>query len=126
MKKTNRRYLDLRNGWVVFSPVFGLSNTLMLAYITFVSDLFPLWLFIVVSLPIVIITLIVIGDLFRKKQLDTDLDLSFQRATLHGHTLYLMMKMQHDIATKLNLNVSEKFKTQMQYMKDIGENKFKK
>ena len=94
----------LRNGWTVIAPLFGFSNFLMLSYMTLIKDAIPIWLFGVFFAPLVIVTLVVIGNIFRKKQMRTDLDSSYMEAAESAKSLRILydMILDPDNAEKRN------------------------
>lgn len=85
-----RRYFDLRNGWGVIAPIFGFSNFIMLAYMTLIKDAIPIWVFGILFAPIIIIILVIIGNVFRKKQMRTDLDVSYMEASESAKSLRIL------------------------------------
>lgn len=122
MGKLKRRYLDLRNGQQVIQPVFGFSNFIMLAYITFVENIMPIWLFAVIVTPVIVVSFVLIGHTFRKKQLSTDMDLNYEKAVAAAKTTYHIMHSNYLIMKSSGIEVPQEYVDRMEYMKRIGTN----
>jgi hypothetical protein len=122
MYNLKRRYFDLRNGWQIIAPVFGFSNFTMLAYLTFINDMMPVWLFGLISTPPILIILIFIGNVFRSKQMPMDLNLSYVKATEAGKTVYEMMYAEYLIMKSRGIDIPQSFIDRMEYMRKISMN----
>ncbi len=114
-----RRYFDLRQGSIVIMPMVSFTNFLMLAYLT-INDVIPLWIFAPVFLITLIATLVIVGRNFRKIQLNTDMDLNYERASSAGVTVYFMMLAELEIMKAQNIHIPQGFLDRMEYMRKIG------
>jgi hypothetical protein len=119
-QRLKKRYQEFRFGFQTVGPVIQLANFLMLSYLT-ISEVIPLWIFAPIFVIGCLITYTIIGNKFRNHQHATDLDLSYEKATQAGMTVYEMMDLMKRIADKTDTTVPESYVSRMQYMKDIGE-----
>lgn len=115
-----RKYYDFRQGGIILAPVLGLSNFMMLAYLT-ISEVIPLWIFAPVFIITVLFGFTFMGNQFRKIQFSTDLDLGFERAKSQGETLYQIMKSQKQIMDKLQITYPSDYITRMDFMKRVSK-----
>jgi hypothetical protein len=114
-----RRYYDFRQGVIVLAPFLGLSNFMMLAYLT-ISEIIPLWLFAPIFITVIIVGFTVMGAKFRKIQFSTDLDLGFERAKMQGGVFYEIMKTQKNIMEKLEIAPDDNFNNTLNQVKNIA------
>lgn len=119
-----RRYFDARNGWVVIAPLFGLSNFVILLKLELGIDL-PIYLFYPIILVPIVTALIITGHTFRKQQFNTDLDLTYVRASEAGKSVRIMMDSQYEIMKALKINIPPEFIERRNFMEMIEQKKVK-
>lgn len=114
-----KKYYDFRQGGIVLAPIIGLSNFMMLAYLT-IAEIMPFWLFVPIFSIIILVGFTLVGDKFRKVQFSTDLDLGFERAQSQGETLYQIMSAQYDTMVHSGVQPSHEFLDRMEVMRKIA------
>ena len=112
-----RRYFDLRMGNTTIAPILQLSNFLMLSYLT-ISNVIPFYVFVPLFIIGVLASMTIVGSKFRSHQMPTDINMSYEKATEAGKTMYLLMKAIDDIKKQ-----DEEFQTRMEYVRKIGNGK---
>ena len=85
---------------------------------TFINEVMPLWFFAVVFTPIIAILLVLIGNVFRKKQMQTDLDLSYMEASESAKSLRILYDMILDSG---NPNKRDEANQRREFLKKIEE-----
>ena len=114
-----RKYYDFRQGGIILAPILGLSNFMMLAYLT-ISQIIPLWMFAPIFIVTVLFGFTFIGSKFRKIQFSTDLDLGFERAQSQGETFYQILLSQKLLMEIAGVTPDEKFMKRLEIMKGIA------
>ena len=109
-----RRYYDMRLGGTQVSPIIQMANFVAITFL-YIRHLIPIEIFAPIFIGLGFIALSYIGVRFRKHQASTDYDMLFEKQTQQARILYQIMK-------KLsNDEDDEEFKTQLHYLKGIGE-----
>lgn len=119
MNKIKHRYLDLRNGWQVIGLLFGVSNFIMISHLALKIEL-DIKYYAVIIIPFLLLGLVIIGHFFRKKQLRTDMDLNYEKATQAGLTVYYMMESLMMLMEKQGIMIPKEYEERLEYMKRIG------
>jgi len=117
-----RRYYDFRSGGITLAPVLGISNFMMLVYMT-INESVPLYIFVPAFAVLVLVSFTIIGRTFRKIQFSTDLNMGFERASKQGRTFFEIMESQRMMLEKLNIPITPEFMAQWKTMKNIAEEK---
>ena len=91
--KLKRRYADLRFGYAQIGIVIGLANFLLLAYnFTNAKNILSFPIFVIITACGFSVVLILIGKLFRNKQMGVDHDLGFENAPLQAKTFRIILE----------------------------------
>jgi len=91
--KLKRRYADMRWGFAQVSVIIGLTNFLLISYnFTNAKELVSFPIFILLTVFGFIASLIVIGKIFRDKQMGVDHDLGFENAPLNAKTYRIIIE----------------------------------
>lgn len=91
--KLKRRYADLRFGYAQVGILIGLANFLLLAYnFTNAKDIVSFPIFILITAVGFAAVLILIGKVFRNKQMGVDHDLGFENAPLNAKTFRIILE----------------------------------
>jgi hypothetical protein len=112
-----RKYFYLRQGWAVIAPIFGFSNFIMLIYITLELDL-PLYIFAPISGILIAVGLIIAGKTFREKQMSTDFNLSYFKATEAITTELIMWEQMEKLCAKNGVELTDSFKERKKLLQD--------
>ncbi len=123
------KYVDIRLGWSIISPVIGFINFIMLIYITVksnitINEILPVQLSIPVIIILLIITIVITGTLFRKKQLKIDSTLNYEQQIEPAKTTRILFDDLHIIQRQLGLQIRQESINRRQYMLDIESGKF--
>lgn len=95
--RIKRLYYDLRQGQSVIFPIVSLVNFIIISYsLTNITNLIPFRFYIPIVVITMIVSLIVIGNVFRKKQQSTDFALSYEQNTELVRTLDAILSQDKD------------------------------
>lgn len=98
-----RNYFYVRQGWAVIAPIFGFSNFIMLIYMTLNVDV-PVYVFAPPLAVAILVSLIIIGKVFREKQQSTDFDLNYFKSKEALISTLIHMKAQKKVMENLELS----------------------
>jgi len=102
-----RKYTDMRFGMSQFAVVIGITNFLLISYnLTVIKDYIEFHWYALISANFFIISLIVIGKLFRVKQMSTDNTLAFAQQPIDRHRDRIILENLLEIKNHLNLKNS--------------------
>lgn len=91
--KFQRRFSDLKWGYSQVGIMIGLSNFLLLIYnFTGVKTILSFEYFVILSIVIIIIPLLLIGTLFRKKQMGVEYTLGFEQAPAQATVFRMILE----------------------------------
>lgn len=110
-------YFYLRTGWTVIAPIFGFSNFIMLIYITLELEL-PIYIFAPISAILIAGSLVLTGKLFREKQMATDHNLVYFKATEALTTELIMWEQLEKLCEKNGVNLTDSFKARKKLLED--------
>jgi len=110
-------YFYIRLGWTVIAPIFGFSNFVMLIYMTLELDL-PLYIFAPAVAITIAFILVLIGKTFREKQLSTDHNLQYFKATEAITTEIVFWNQLTSICKSTNTPINAEFKARLDLLKE--------
>ena len=88
-----RRYSDLRWGYSQVGFLIGMVNFLILFYnFTGIKTMLNFWVFAVLSFGLFLIAFMLVGKVFRQKQMSTDANLSFEQQPLYAKTYRMLLE----------------------------------
>ena len=102
------QYFDSRFGMAVLGPLLTVSNFVLLSYnFTGLNDILPLRYFAPVFVIVFVVSVIVVGKMFRKHQLSTDSSLAFEQNKEDAKNNLLILEClavmhQNDLRPKLD------------------------
>lgn len=115
-----RKYFYARQGWGVIAPVFGIANFMMLIHLT-VNGIIPIWIFAPIFIIILGISLTYTGKHFNKQQMQTDLNLSYRKASQACKTDRVMFDEVEKICKALQIKPSQEFYDRRDLLKEIED-----
>jgi 2-polyprenyl-3-methyl-5-hydroxy-6-metoxy-1,4-benzoquinol methylase len=120
-----KRYLDLRQGYGQFGFLLGIVNFIILTHsLTSIGETIPMWLFAIIVVSIMLFCLSIIGAMFRKKQMSTDIDQAFFRSVESCRTTRIMFDEIFDIKKAMNLPISEEAKNRKMILQQVESQDF--
>ena len=115
-----RRYYDLRQAWGLVAPLFAFTNFILIAYnFTGLKDLLPVEYFVIFFTSGTVVIFFLIGKIFRKKQLTTDLNLSYEQAGEAAKTSRIQLETYKLILQKLNSSIPNELENRIEYLRKI-------
>ena len=125
MFNIKKLYFDLRQGYSHFGAILGISNFVMISYgLTVIKDYIPFRYFVIIVFFGMTFLLVAIGMTFRKKQMRTDLDQGFLRASEASKTTRILFDDIFEIKKALNLQISQESLDRRNLLKQIEDQKF--
>lgn len=119
-----RRYYDIRQAWSLIAPIFGYANFVLLFYnFTDLKKLIEFNIFIPIFTIGMGILFVFIGRAYRKKQMSTDMDLSYERGSQGARTARIMLEFQRDVMKQLKMTVPQELIDRIEYLHKIELNK---
>ena len=115
-----RKYFYARQGWGVIAPIFGIANFMMLIYLT-TNNVIPIWVFAPVFVILLSISLTLTGRHFRNLQMQTDLDLSYRKASQACKTDRVMFDHIEKICESLQIKPTQEFHDRREMLKKIED-----
>lgn len=101
-------YLDMRLGGVTINPVIQAINFIMISYTMVTVSLnleISFWIYAPLFILGVLTSFTLMGNIFRHKQLSTDLDLTYQKQIELNKTLLELQKDLKVIKSALNIPI---------------------
>ena len=124
VKKIKRNFVDMRLAWGLVAPLIALSNFILLFYnFTDLKDKIPFDYFLLGFGVLSVVILIVIGKIFRKNQLSTDINLAYEQSTEHVRTQRIEMEAIKEIANKMQISLPFEFFQRVEYLKKLENGK---
>lgn len=125
MLNIKKLYFDLRQGYSHFGAILGISNFVMISYgLTVIKDYIPFRYFVIIVFFGMAFLLVAIGMTFRKRQMSTDLDQGFLRASEASKTTRILFDDIFEIKKALNLQISQESLDRRNLLKQIEDQKF--
>ncbi|HSA76902.1 MAG TPA: hypothetical protein VLE02_05105 [Nitrosarchaeum sp.] len=125
MLNIKKLYFDLRQGYSHFGAILGISNFVMISYgLTVIKEYIPFRYFVVIVFLGMAFLLVIIGMTFRKKQMSTDLDQGFLRASEASKTTRILFDDIFEIKKALNLQISQESLDRRNLLKNIEDQNF--
>lgn len=120
--KIREYYVDLRFGWSAIAPVIGFANFIMLSYIA-IKAYIPFEIIIPILTISLIISLTIIGTIFRKKQLSIDSTMNYEQQVEPARTGRIGFDNAHAIMEKLGIPIPEESINRRDYLYRIENGK---
>ncbi len=115
-----RRYSDMKYAIGVIAPIIAYSNFILIAYnFTDLKNIIPFYIFAPLFSIGLVIMLTLIGKVFRKKQLATDITLIYEQSVESARTARVSMEFAVLLGKKLGLEPTQEYLDRIEYHRQI-------
>jgi hypothetical protein len=111
-----RAYFDIRNGIGVIGPLVQFFNFVMLFYLV-LNKTDWLWIAMPAVIAGLFVAMLITGNIFRRVQLGTDFDLSYERSPEQAKTNRIILDALYKI------NPSPEIEARLEYLRHIENQK---
>lgn len=107
----------MRYGYILIAPIITYSNFILIAYnFTFFKEI-PFPIFVIILTLGILGTLVALGRIFRRNQLEVDEDLKYERARAQAKTNRIILEALHD--TVLSYQMKKQISERIEFLKGI-------
>lgn len=121
--RLKEQYVDLRFGLLAINPIVIFSTFVLIAYEQIASFGISLWLFAPISIVIFMCIVIIVGKIFRKKQLYIDAKLNYEQQTENAQTQLVILEMLREVMDTNGVKLTPGQSERLAYLQSIVQQK---